>query len=99
MTKTFTLTANMWMYPGKAAWHFVTIPPHLSSEIDEFFAHAKRGWGSLRVHVRVRETEWTTSIFPDNKTHSYLLPIKSEVRKKEHLLADHPVALEIEISD
>ena len=57
----------------------------------------KRGWGSLPVKVAIGETSWNTSIFPDKKLGSYLLPIKSDVRKKELISAGNIVQLSLEI--
>lgn len=83
MTKVFRIRAKVWLYPGMAGWHFVTIPKHARDEINYFFSHAKRGWGSLPVLVTLGKTSWKTSIFPDKKLGSYLLPLKADVRKKE----------------
>ena len=87
----------MWLYPGKAAWYFITIPPETAADIDYFFSIHKRGWGSLPVTVTVKETTWKTSIFPDKKTHSYLLPIKAEVRKKEGMQENQTISFALEI--
>lgn len=99
MTKRFSVKSKVWLYPGKAAWHFVTIPTEIAKEIDTYFAHAKHGWGSLPVLVTIGNTTWKTSIFPDNKTQAYLLPIKKEVRKKELLEEGLELDLCLEISD
>lgn len=99
MTKVFLVTTNIWMYPGHVSWHFVTIPVENSKEIDEYFSHAKRGWGSLKVTVTVGKTNWDTSIFPDKKTHTYLLPIKKEVRQREQLHEGDEVQIRLEIHD
>jgi hypothetical protein len=83
MTKTYSFKATVWLYPGMAGWHFVTLPKDTRDDINFYFAHAKRGWGSLPVNVTIGKTTWKTSIFPDKKADSYLLPLKAEVRKKE----------------
>lgn len=44
---------------------------------------SRRGWGSVRVEATIGTTTWTTSVFPDAKTGSFLLPIKKEVRNAE----------------
>ena len=43
-------------------------------------------------------TEWQTSIFPDSKAGAYLLPIKSDVRKKQKIMADDDVQVSLKIS-
>lgn len=67
-----------------AAWHFIGVPQKESEDIKRFSGVAK-GWGSLPVSVTIGKTRWETSIFPDKKSGTYLLPLKAEVRKKESL--------------
>lgn len=66
-----------------AGWHFIYLPKKESREIKERFGKNARGWGSLPVMVNVGKTSWKTSIFPDKKSETYLLPLKKEVRVKE----------------
>lgn len=95
--RTYTVRAKVWLYPGMAAWHFVTLPRTQSEEIKARFGGMKRGWGSLPVVATIGGTSWKTSIFPDKKAGAYLLPLKSEVRKKEKIGAGGTIALSIEI--
>lgn len=81
--KTYKVSAVVWLYPGMAGWHFVTLPKKTKENIDFFFSHVKRGWGSLPVLVTLGKTTWKTSIFPDKESGSYILPLKAEIRKKE----------------
>jgi hypothetical protein len=81
----YTITTNIWLYPGLDAWHFIAVPKKESAEIKTRFAPVRRGWGSVPVQVTIGATTWRTSIFPDSKVGSYILPIKKEVRKKEHI--------------
>lgn len=98
MSQRYPFTAKVWLYPGMAAWHFVSVPEELSAELTDRYVLQKRGWGSLKVAVTVGATTWKTSIFPDKKTSTYLLPLKKEVRRSEHLhegsLADFILELE-----
>lgn len=89
---TYKLRGKVWLYPGAAAWHFVTLPKRQAAEIQDMFGAAARGWGSLPVVVTVGQTTWRTSIFPDKKSASYLLPIKASVRKAEGIEAGDVVA-------
>lgn len=79
----YAVRATVWRYPGAAGWHFVTLPKKQSKDIKSAFGPSARGWGALPVTVTLGATSWKTSIFPDKKIGSYLLPIKAEVRKKE----------------
>lgn len=77
--------AKLWVWPGdKAAWRFVTVPKAESENIKKKIK-LKRGFGSIRVHVKVGKSTWDTSIFPDSKSGTYLLPVKASVRRAEAL--------------
>ena len=84
-------------YLGMGSWHFIAVPEKESASIKATFTDLKRGFGSLRVIAQVGKTKWKTSIFPDNKTKTYLLPLKSEVRKKERVIAGDTIAFSLEI--
>jgi hypothetical protein len=79
------------VYPGNGGWRFLPIPQKEAAEIKEVFAKKSRGWGSLPVIVTIGTTTWETSIFPDKKSRTYLLPLKAQVRKKESLFDDDTV--------
>ena len=64
------------MHNGSGPWHFVTLPIDQADEIDELTMLTVRGFGSVRVVVTIGATTWSTSIFPDTKAGSYVLPIK-----------------------
>jgi hypothetical protein len=80
---TYRLRLKPWRYPGDVAWYFVTLPKKESAAIKKAFGPRARGWGSLPVRVTVGKTSWRTSIFPDAKSGTYLLPLKAAVRAKE----------------
>ena len=79
----FKFKSEVWVYPGMAGWRFISLPKKQSGQIKKTFGGLTGGFGSLPVNVTVGKTTWKTSIFPDKKTKSYLLPLKAEVRKKE----------------
>jgi Domain of unknown function (DUF1905) len=87
---TVEFTALCWLYSGKGAWYFVTLPEKDAAEISylsKVLNGGKRtGWGSVRVTVQVGQTVWQTSLFPDSKNKSYVLPIKAAVRKAENIV-------------
>ena len=77
------LRAKVWIYPGNSAWHFVTVDKKNSLKVKKHQeGKLRRGWGAVKVSVTLGKSRWSTSIFPV-KDGSYLLPIKSEIRKKE----------------
>ena len=81
----YTVRSKVWKYPGMAAWYFVNVDKKQSAEIKEKFGTARRGFGSVRVEVKLGKTKWKTSIFPDKQSGMYLLPVKAAVRHAEAL--------------
>lgn len=81
-----TFTAPLWLWNGKGAWHFITLPPDEAGLVRMAVPKRKtRGWGSVRVKARIGETSFATSLFPATQVKSYLLPIKADVRRAERL--------------
>ena len=85
MVSSFEFSAELWKYTGQAAWFFVTLPHDVADDIDEITADTRRGFGSVRVEVTVGSTTWNTSVFPDTKSESFVLPVKKAVRVAEGL--------------
>ena len=77
-------TAPLWLWTGKGAWHFMTVPVDHAGLI-RMAVPRRAGFGSVRVKARIGDTSWSTSIFPDSKAGTYLLPVKADVRKAEAL--------------
>jgi Domain of unknown function (DUF1905) len=94
----FEFQAVLWIWKGDApaAWHFITLPSDIGTQV-KFFAGKGRGFGSVVVKAVIGETSWKTSLFPDTKTGSYLLPVKAAVRKSENILAGDNVRVRIDI--
>ncbi|MBI3231885.1 MAG: DUF1905 domain-containing protein [Candidatus Doudnabacteria bacterium] len=93
----FKIKSKVWVYPGMAAWRFLSLPKKQSNQINKLFGELKRGWGSLPVKVTIGKTSWKTSIFPDRKSGAYLLPLKAEVREKEAIKPGDMVPFTLEI--
>ena len=79
-----TVKGKVWKYPGFGGWHFFTIGKTVSAGIKRVIKGPQRGFGSIYVKAKVGKTEWKTSIFP-TKEGTYLLALKADVRKKEHI--------------
>lgn len=88
--------AELWRYAGEAAWYFVTLPTDVADDIAEA-APDRRGFGSIPVEVTVGATTWHTSLFPDTKAASYVLPIKRGVRTAESLADGDEMVIRIVI--
>jgi hypothetical protein len=89
----FSFTAEVLEHEGPAAWHFVSLPEAVADEIEGTYGHLARGFGSLRVEVTIGATTWLTSIFPDSKRGTYVLPVKKQVRVAEQLTAGTPATV------
>ena len=79
-----------------AGWHFVGVPKKESEEIKKG-SKVKAGFGSVPVIVTIGKTNWKTSIFPDKRSGTYLLPIKAGVRKKESIFSEDTISLTIKL--
>jgi hypothetical protein len=93
----FSFDATLWRWEGEAAWHFVSLPQDVTDEIEDSPTQ-RGGFGSVRVHVRIGATSWSTSIFPDKGRATFILPVKKQVREREQLSAGDAVAVELAIA-
>ena len=95
----FSFTADVWEHEGPAAWRFVSLPEPVADEIEATFGHLAAGFGSLRVEVTIGNTRWSTSVFPDRKRGTYVLPLKKQVRVAERLVAGSPAKVSLVVID
>jgi hypothetical protein len=80
MSWTFDAEVFRWDAEGPS-WRFARVPGEVADDVrEQAFA---RGFGSVRVDVTIGNTSWTTSLFPEQATGSFLLPVKAAVRKDE----------------
>jgi hypothetical protein len=77
----------------------VTFPERIADEIRVRYAGAHRTFGSVPVRATLGATTWTTSVFADTKSSSYLLPVKAAVRRREQVEDGDTatVALELDV--
>lgn len=68
-------------------------------EVLDVAGPSAKGFGAVRVEVTVGRTVWRTSIFPDNASKTYVLPIKKAVRKAEQLEAGDTARVRLELLD
>lgn len=99
MALTYAFTATLWHYPGEAGWHFLTLPGQLAAEIREDTAPFRRGFGSVKITATVAGHHWSTSLFPDSKSGTYLLPVKKAVRTLAGLEAGAQVTVHLEVPE
>ena len=94
----WTFDAPVWLWKADAAWHFVTLPTVVADEIEDLVVE-RRGFGSLRVTVRIGASTWATSIFPSKEMGSFLLPIKKAVRLAENLAEGDSCTVHLALAD
>lgn len=99
MAKTrYKIKSEVWEYPGQVAnWFFVSLPKKESAQIKKDFGAKAKGWGSVPVEVTIGKTSWKTSIFPEKKSETYVLPVKASVRKAEGVYKGDKITFQIEI--
>ena len=106
MTKSYKVRAKVWVWPGGThstssgqggAWHFAHVDKKLSVELKEKYAKVRSGFGSIPVSVKLGTTKWKTSIFPDSRSGTYLLPLKASVRRAEGLSEGDTIIFTLEI--
>lgn len=95
MTLEVSFDAELWLHQGEGSWHFVTLPVDLADDVRE--RATGRGFGSVRVTAVVGETRWETSLFPETKTGSYVLPVKQQVRRANDLVAGDVVTIRLTV--
>lgn len=95
MTTSYAFRAELWQYPDQAGWHFITLPPELAEEFKDQAAPFRKGFGSVKVSACIAGQRWQTSLFPDNRSDSYLLPVKKAIRTAAGIGAGDVVDVEV----
>lgn len=87
----FSFESEIFLWNGDSAWHFVAVPVDIADDIEDSVT-LRGGFGSIKVLVTIGNTTWNTSLFPDSKRKTFILPVKKEVRRAENLAeGDRPV--------
>jgi hypothetical protein len=79
--------ARLWEHDGPGSWHFVTLPADLADAVLDQVEGRGTAFGSVPVEATIGTTTWRTSLFPDRRAGSYVLPVKKAVRTAEALVA------------
>ena len=95
--KKYKVHSGVWVYPGMAAWRFANVDKKQSEEIKEKYGKGKRGFGSIPVVATLGKTTWETSIFPDKRSGTYLLPLKAKIRIAEGIVDGDEINFSIEL--
>ena len=81
----YEFSAKLWQHASPGGWFFVSLPKEMSKEIRSILKSEEEGWGRLKAFAKIGNSEWKTAIWFDSKNETYLLPFKTEIRKKENL--------------
>lgn len=95
----YTFIATIWQHPSPVGgWHFVSLPKDLSANIRKTNNWQHEGWGRMKATAQIGKTVWSTAIWFDTKQGTYLLPLKSGIRKKELLSLNNEVQVTLFLS-
>lgn len=93
----YDFSAKLWKDSSSGGWVFISLPKSMSKEIRKNLQWQEEGWGRMKASAKINEIEWNTAIWFDTKQNTYLLPVKSEIRRKASLKLDEIVAVSISI--
>lgn len=97
-----TLPLTRWQ-GERGTYHLVVLT---GADADAIAMHARllklelgtrRGFGSVKVIARIGDTQWKTSVFPQNKSTEWVLLVSRKVMRAEDLAEGDPVGLELEL--
>jgi hypothetical protein len=94
---TYEVTTEVQKYPGITGWHYVTLSADVVDDIRARYGSSARAFGSLAVSVEIGHSQWSTSIFYDNNSESYVLPVKADVRKREDVAEGDTVTVRLAV--
>jgi len=99
MDATFDFEAELYEWDARddSSWVFATVPADVSEDVRDMEL-PRKGFGSVKVTVRLGSSEWRTSIFPDAKSGCYVLPVKKAVRTKEKVGIGDKVEVGLDIA-
>lgn len=97
MTDTYRFDAELWEFTGQAAWVFLTVPAEHAADIAAIPRAPRPGFGSIRVSVSIGGSTWRTSIFPDSKAGTFLLPVKKAIRARERVEPGDVVSVSLQL--
>jgi hypothetical protein len=96
MEWTFSADVFAWGEDGPS-WRFLRLPLDVADEVRDV-AGEPGGFGSVRVHVRIGQTVFATSVFPEKASGSYLLPVKKSVREREGIDDGDRVTVRLDVA-
>jgi hypothetical protein len=97
-SKVFVWKSGFEKADDSGAWRFARVPEDISFKIKEMQkGRLRRGWGAIYAWAKIGKSEWTTSVFPDRHSATYILPLKKQIRYEENLYDGIEIKVVIEI--
>lgn len=91
----YEFSEKPWQHASPGGWYFASLPKEMAKEIRDSLKSEEEGWGRLKATAKIGNSEWKTAIWFDTKVDTYMLPLKAEIRKKEHIETGKQVAITI----
>jgi hypothetical protein len=92
-----TFDAEVYEHEGEGHWHFLSVPEDVSDDIEAEYGHRAGGFGSVKVEATIGGSVWQTSLFPDAKRKTYVLPVKKPARIAEGLVAGSTATVQLTV--
>jgi Domain of unknown function (DUF1905) len=86
-----SFAGTVWEWRGPAPFYFVTVPEAESGMLHAASEMVTYGWGMIPVAASIGDTEWTTSLWPQDG--GYVVPLKAAVRRAEKIEVGERVAI------
>ena len=97
-TTAYEITADVWRSSdGPGERYFVTLPDDVALAVREKFGGSHQAVGSLPVSVALGHSIWSTSLYAEQNSTSYVIPIKDDVRRRERVREAQTVTLRFAI--
>ena len=92
----FTGPLKLWRNAEGSA-HFMSVPEDFHLEIRAHALLVRRGFGSVKVEVTIKDVTWRTSMFPVKDSGGYFLPVKIDVVRKTGIFEGDDVSVLIKL--
>jgi len=94
----FEVDVPLWQVEN-GSWVFASLPFDVADEVDDLTRGRQGGFGSVRVEVTLGPTTWRTSLFPDRRRETFVLPVKKAVRAAADVAVGDTVRVRLRLVD
>jgi hypothetical protein len=93
----YQFKSEPWNHSLAGSWVFVSLPLKISKEIRTYLKNEEQRWGRMKAKAQIGRSEWETAIWFDTKANTYILPLKSEIRKKENVVVGKKITVTVTV--